>query len=154
LQAHWASFLLGALVAFVILWLNSILVRSPRAWRLGLVAPRKGDAPHTDGPDTDDSIFRDLGGGAWALTEVPPRLLRAIYRLRLPAILALSLFLGAAFESNWWTFLLWLHRQPFHRVDPQFGQDVGFYVFTLPVWSALVSWLTGVFVLALLTTAM
>lgn len=147
LEARWGAFLLGTLVAFAVLWFNSILVQRTGSRRPRLTAVgEKGE--------TDELGFRDLGDGRWALTEGQSGALRAIDRLRLPVFLVASLFLGAAFGANWWTFLLWLHRQPFHRIDPQFGRDVGFYVFTIPVWSALVSWLTGVFVLALLTTAM
>ena len=146
LEAHWASFLLGTLVAFAILWLNSILVRQTggRRPRLSLAGDKR---------QADELGFFDLGNGQWALTEGPASVFRAIDRLRLPVLLIVSLLLGGAFGSNWWTFLLWLHRQPFHRIDPQFGRDVGFYVFTIPVWSAVLSWLTGVFVLAFLATA-
>jgi hypothetical protein len=146
LRAHWASFFLGTVVAFAILWINSLLVRS--AGGPSGHAGAAGDDRKTDGLG-----FRDLGNGQWALADGSTQVLRAIGRLRLPVLLVVSVFFGAAFASYWWTFLLWLHRQPFHRVDPQFGLDVGFYVFTIPAWSALVSWLTGLFVIALLATA-
>jgi uncharacterized protein len=145
LRAHWASYVLGTVAAFVILWLNSILVRSAGGPKGRLSAAGAGE-------ETGGLGFRDLGDGRWALIDGPTRALRVLGGLRLPVILVVSLFFGAAFESNWWTFLLWLHRQPFHRVDPQFGMDVGFYVFTLPAWSALISWLTGVILIALLGT--
>jgi hypothetical protein len=146
LEAHWASFLLGTLVAFAVLWLNSILARPTGGRRSPL--PAAGQKR-----ETDEFGFLDLGDGRWALPEGPSSVFRTIDRLRLGVLLIASLFLGGAFGSNWWTFLLWLHRQPFHRIDPQFGRDVGFYVVTIPVWSALVSWLTGVFVLTFLATA-
>src|SRR5690606_11401815 len=48
------------------------------------------------------------------------------------APILLGLFAGSAMASQWQTVLLWLNRQPFGAKDPQFGIDVGFYVFTLP----------------------
>lgn len=149
LEAHWASFVLGTLVAFAILWPSSLY-----AWHAARRGPRlapAGQAGQKRG--ADGSGLLRLGDGQWALPEGPASVLRVIDRLQFPVLLLASLLLGAAFGSNWWTFLLWLHRQPFHRLDPQFGRDIGFYVFTLPVWSVLVSWLTGVFVLAFLGAA-
>jgi uncharacterized protein len=142
LLARWTTFLVGTAAAFVVLWVNSLFVPRSGSWR---PAPSQGG-----GQKPDDLGFLDLGDGRWALTDVRANLNRAIDRFRLPIILLLSLILGSAFGANWWTILLWLHRQPFHRLDPQFGRDLGFYVFTLPLWNAIVSWLSGVFVVAFL----
>lgn len=43
-----------------------------------------------------------------------------------------ALFVGNRLRSAWPEALLFLHGQPFGAVDPLFGHDVGFYVFTLP----------------------
>jgi uncharacterized membrane protein (UPF0182 family) len=59
---------------------------------------------------------------------------------------------GMAVASQWEPFLLWLNAQPFGVEDPQFGRDVGFYVFSLPWLSFVQTWLfTSVFLVALLT---
>ena len=50
-----------------------------------------------------------------------------------------GLFAGWLVARNWETFLLWRHRQPFGELDPVFGLDLGFYVFTLPALSALLA---------------
>ena len=47
---------------------------------------------------------------------------------------------GAALASAWPTFLLWRNGGEFGNVDPQFGRDVGFYVFDLPWWQTVQSW--------------
>ncbi|MBE0594029.1 MAG: UPF0182 family protein, partial [Gemmatimonadales bacterium] len=46
--------------------------------------------------------------------------------------------------------LRFLHRAPFGTVDPVFGRDVGYYVFTLPAIATAVSLLTTLAVLGLL----
>lgn len=45
-----------------------------------------------------------------------------------------GLFSGVAASSRWETAQLWLHRQDFGQSDPQFGLDVGFYVFEVPFY--------------------
>ena len=58
-----------------------------------------------------------------------------------PAILAIF---GGGWElgANWKEFLLALHSQPFGVADPQFGHDVSFYVFIVPVLDTVVSFLS------------
>ncbi|MBW3621166.1 MAG: UPF0182 family protein [Actinobacteria bacterium] len=59
---------------------------------------------------------------------------------------------GAAVASQWEPFLLWRNAQPFGAVDPQFGRDIGFYVFSLPWFSFVQTWLfTSVLLVTLLT---
>ncbi|MDP9800469.1 uncharacterized membrane protein (UPF0182 family) [Arcanobacterium wilhelmae] len=48
-----------------------------------------------------------------------------------PAVL--GLVFGASMGRNWQSFLLWFNATKFGKVDPEYGLDVGFYVFTLPV---------------------
>ena len=55
--------------------------------------------------------------------------------------------------APWRTFLLWANREPFGIKDPQFGLDVGFFVFTLPWLRFVVSFLTVVLVLAFVAAA-
>lgn len=49
---------------------------------------------------------------------------------------------GAGFSamSQWQNYLLFFHAQRFGVKDPQFGLDVGFYVFKLPFIEFLVGW--------------
>jgi uncharacterized protein len=52
----------------------------------------------------------------------------------------LSLIIGLAQAGNWEMFLKWRYAVPFGRTDPLFGNDLGFYVFTLPVYSLARDW--------------
>jgi uncharacterized membrane protein (UPF0182 family) len=72
--------------------------------------------------------------------------LRRLVGLAVP--LVLGLFAGSAASGQWQTVQMWLHRQPFGDTDPEFGLDVGFYVFTLPLLQFLVGFATAVVLLA------
>ncbi|HKJ57133.1 MAG TPA: UPF0182 family protein [Nitriliruptoraceae bacterium] len=54
---------------------------------------------------------------------------------------------GAALAYEWPTYLLWRNGGSFGVDDPQFGRDVGFYVFDLPWWQAMQSWAVTTMVL-------
>lgn len=79
---------------------------------------------------------------------------QAIEPLRRVAVIGIPVVLGLLAGSGsmgaWKTFLLWANGVPFGTKDPQFGLDVGFFVFTLPWLNFLVSFLTVVLVLAFL----
>lgn len=51
-------------------------------------------------------------------------------------------------STQWMVFRLAVARAPFGVVDPQFGLDVGFFVFVLPALELLYSWLIGLIILA------
>ena len=57
--------------------------------------------------------------------------------------LILAFFNGAEMSANWQTFRLALASVPFGYTDPQFGRDVGFFVFQLPAFNAICGWLTA-----------
>ncbi len=65
------------------------------------------------------------------------------YAGRLNAALAIVLGLaaGAGTIGEWQNWLLFVHAQNFGVRDPQFGKDVGFYVFRLPFLQFIDSWL-------------
>ncbi len=63
--------------------------------------------------------------------------------------LLLGTFTGTAAASQWQTVLLFVNREPFGVQDPEFGLDVGFFVFSLPFWQMLVSFATLVLGLTL-----
>ncbi len=54
--------------------------------------------------------------------------------------LLLGLFIGLAQTSNWDAILKWYYAVPFGRSDPLFGNDLGFYVFSLPVYELVKDW--------------
>jgi len=60
---------------------------------------------------------------------IEPRL--RLLLLALGAVLALAA--GGAAQGRWQTWLLWRNGTPFGIRDPQFGRDVSYYAFTLPM---------------------
>jgi uncharacterized membrane protein (UPF0182 family) len=63
--------------------------------------------------------------------------------------IVVGLLAGAAAQARWQAVLLFLNREPFGEKDPQFGLDISFYVFTLPVLRAVVSFALSVAVVCL-----
>jgi uncharacterized membrane protein (UPF0182 family) len=61
-----------------------------------------------------------------------------------PLLLGVALVIGGlsglALSASWATVLLWANRVPFGMDDPQFGRDVGFFVFELPFLELVNSW--------------
>jgi uncharacterized protein len=60
---------------------------------------------------------------------------------------------GAAVSAQWDTFLLWRNGGPIGVADPQFGADIGFYLFELPFLALMQTWLFTSLVLTGLLTA-
>src|SRR5665811_419760 len=60
---------------------------------------------------------------------------------------------GVGASAQWQTFLLYLKQAPFGEKDALFGHDIGFYVFSLPMWQALQSFILGALVASLIFAA-
>ena len=96
-------------------------------------------------------ILRTPGPG---LSEEEAAGLRRVYLL---ALIAGTIFLGLIFgtiaATHWDVILVYLNGQPFGIEDPQFGRDIGFYVFDLPALRFAYGWLMGIAVITTLTAA-
>ncbi|MCG7609023.1 MULTISPECIES: UPF0182 family protein [Mycobacterium] len=66
---------------------------------------------------------------------------------------AIGLLCGMVAESNWRTLQLFLHGGTFGLTDPEFGHDIGFFVFDLPFYRWVLSWLFTVTFFALIANA-
>ncbi|MFP4134389.1 MAG: UPF0182 family protein [Halothece sp.] len=75
-------------------------------------------------------------------------LIKTRFGVKLFAVV-ISIFSALVLALNWQQFLLFLNATQFEKIDPLFGRDVGFYVFTLPIWELLDFWLGGLFLYAL-----
>nr|WP_062076797.1 UPF0182 family protein [Demequina globuliformis] len=80
-----------------------------------------------------------------------------IQPLERAVMVALPIFVGIiagfSMSSRWEDFLAWWNHEPFGTVDPQFGLDVGFYVFTLPMLQTLVGFWLVITILCTLLAA-
>lgn len=64
--------------------------------------------------------------------------------------IAVGLIMGSAAGAEWPLILAFLNRTPFGVIEPIYGMDASFYVFTLPLLEAARSWLLGLLILTLL----
>ncbi|HEX9367653.1 MAG TPA: UPF0182 family protein, partial [Vicinamibacterales bacterium] len=100
-------------------------------------------------------------GGVFIVNGRPVRLpvgpaLRAI---ALIGSLVVSLGTGAGMAADWPTFALWWYGRagqlplslsaPDRAIDPIFGRPIAFYLFTLPAWERIATWLTTIAALTL-----
>ena len=82
--------------------------------------------------------------------SIPPRLVRWII---LGAAAIIGLFFGLSMADEWPTILLYLNSVPFAQTDPIFNNDIGFYVFGLPLFRLLRGWLVALVVISAIGTA-
>lgn len=66
----------------------------------------------------------------------------------LPMVLSVLVAVSAA--DQWQVPLLWWARQDFGTTDPQFGKDIGFYVFSMPLIEMAIGFATIALVMALM----
>jgi uncharacterized membrane protein (UPF0182 family) len=64
-----------------------------------------------------------------------------------------ALICGLSAQADWATVQLWLNGGEFGTVDPQFGNDVGFYVFTLPMIQLVLGWLFVIIAICFIAVA-
>jgi len=67
--------------------------------------------------------------------------------------LVLGFLAGLNAQSQWKNLALFLHPQHFANVDPVFHKNIGFYVFTLPFLSFVVTWVLIALFVTLLVSA-
>ena len=133
---------LGFKAVFTTVWLTTIvmfgiaaLLSSAILWVNGFIAVR---ASRSRGQSGFKFVTRDAQGLPqvieFSVGNFP-------WRLIIPAAaLSVGLFIGLAQAANWEAVLKWLHAVPFGRPDPLFGRDLGFYIFSLPVYELLRDW--------------
>ena len=68
-------------------------------------------------------------------------------------VLALAYFGGTSGMVFWREWMLFKNSTEFGVKDPQFGLDISFFAFRLPMWQALIGWAISTLVLATLASA-
>lgn len=64
-----------------------------------------------------------------------------------------SIMVALAAATYWKEWLMYSNATPFHKVDPVFGKDIGFYVFSLPFIQYIYGWLFFTLVVATIASA-
>jgi uncharacterized membrane protein (UPF0182 family) len=72
--------------------------------------------------------------------------LRRVAMIGIP--LVLGLFMGVSTATRWETVLQFLNRTPFGTTDPQFGLDISFYVYELPLYRGILAYASAVVLIA------
>jgi uncharacterized membrane protein (UPF0182 family) len=72
--------------------------------------------------------------------------LRKVAMIGIP--LVLGLFMGVSTATRWETVQQYLYRTPFGEVDAQFGLDIAFYVYELPLYRGIVAYASAVVLIA------
>ena len=93
----------------------------------------------------------------WELEDqlgLPGRVvIEPLIRRFLPVVLALiSLTSGMRASASWEVLLRWSHAVPFGVVDPLFGRDLAFFIFTLPLWRLILGWAIALVIGTILLT--
>lgn len=124
-----------AMLAFAILYVNTRVARQ--------MAPKAVPLSFPDDVPEQLAVFLErLRGG------MGPVLDRAI----LWGSLLLAFLNGLGMAHQWRVFRLALAGVSFGYTDPQYGKDVGFFVFSLPLFSSLAEWAMGILVLTTVLT--
>jgi uncharacterized protein len=120
-------------------------------WANGMVALRlsAGPAPWQPAPAAWQSV------PAGFLPEVLEFVRRHVpFHLLVIALAGTIAALIAAGEvSNWDLFLRFIYDVPYGQNDPLYGNDIGFYLFSVPAYVVVKNWLLTTFVLAALFAA-
>jgi uncharacterized membrane protein (UPF0182 family) len=96
------------------------------------------------------SQLRDqLWKGAIVVTIVTLIFLQGQFFLRITS-LVFSLIFGLVLSGNWTRILEYLNPTNFEEIDPQFGRDISFYIFSFSFWKLVNFWLGGLFLLGLI----
>ena len=136
-----ALFVVVVAVSTFLLWANATLAyRFGSRWRPALPAafdPGFATVRVSPGPMA----------GSYGL-PLSPLLLRLLI---LAVALVLGLLIAIGEMGKWDLILRFVYQAPYGRNDPLFDKDIGFYLFSLPVYVALKNWLLWILLLGSLT---
>ncbi len=118
-------------VSAFLLWINARLA-------LRLARPLQLRLPATFGP-------------GFAPSRGPASLLLPWRLLILAGALIIALLVALAEMGKWDLILRFIYQVPYGQNDPLFDKDIGFYLFSLPVYAALKNWMM---LMLLLSSAM
>ncbi len=144
-NVFWTTFLTKAAVFAVAFVASTLLL-----WANATLALRFASTPWPRIPAGFSPSFMTFQSsqGPWSQSS-GLQLSPLAWRLAIvAAAVILGLLVAASETSRWDLFLRFLYQAPYGRNDPQFGKDIGFYLFSLPVYVTLKNWLFWLLALA------
>lgn len=141
-QVFWTT--IGAkAVIFLAVWTGTAVI----FWLNGWFALRFARQPPA----------QPVAASVWNFAGNAPPDLLALIRDRLPwpwliagVAALLALFVAAAEVGNWGVFLRFVYQVPYGADDPLYNNDIGFYLFSLPVYILIKNWMMLALVLSAL----
>ena len=137
-SVFWTAFAMKAVIFAVMFSASALLL-----WVNGALALRFTSQRRTQLPRSLDPIFMT----AQPLPAAASQLLRPAGPV-LPwgliifgVALLTGLFVAIAEIGKWDLILRFIYQVPYGRTDPVFNRDIGFYLFSLPVYIALKNWM-------------
>jgi uncharacterized membrane protein (UPF0182 family) len=76
--------------------------------------------------------------------------LRRVVMFGVPALI--GIFGGVWASSRWEVAAQWLNKTSFGQTDPQFGLDLSFYFYDLPLWHGVLGYASAVVIIAVIAT--
>ncbi len=117
----------------ILIWVVTLVVYLLFLWGNFLLARRKARQPN----------FRLVINTSWGIDSR-----KAVNYAMLFLISLMALIAATASIHSWETVLKYLHPSQFGSSDPLFEQDIGFYVFRLPLYESICNWLWGLLISA------
>ncbi len=103
------------------------------------------------------SVLASLSEARWQSAIILPMIvllsLKCRESLRFMAII-ISILFGLNFSGSWQQFIQFFYATNFDKNDPQFGNDISFYIFSLPIWQIFYFWLGGLLLYALISVTL
>ena len=127
----------------LLLWLNGTL-----AWRLAWRSRLRLPAAFDPGLATMLTLPAMPGGLSGSMSGRLPW-----HLFILPAALVVGLLIAIGEISDWDLLLRFIYQVPYGHSDPLFGKDIGFYLFSLPLYVALKNWMLLILFLSALMAA-
>jgi uncharacterized membrane protein (UPF0182 family) len=147
-SVFWTAFAAKAALFVVVFTVSTLLL-----WANATLALRSAGKPRARLPAAFDpyATVRALPGpmaGSYGLPLSP-----LLWRLLIFALaFVLGLLIAMGETGSWDLILRFVYQAPYGGNDPLFDKDIGFYLFSLPVYVAVKNWLLWILLLATLMT--
>jgi len=134
----WTAFVAKTALFVVVFALSTLLLWANATLALRFASKRPPPIPATF---NRSFVTFQTSQGPWARSYgLQPSPLA--WRLLIAAFaVILGLLIASGETSRWDLILRFLYQAPYGRSEPLFGKDIGFYLFSLPVYVALKNWL-------------
>src|SRR5580693_1236117 len=147
-SVFWTAFAAKAALFVVVFTVSTLLL-----WANATLALQSAGKPRARLPAAFDpyATVRALPGpmaGSYGLPLSP-----LLWRLLIFALaFVLGLLIAMGETGSWDLILRFVYQAPYGGNDPLFDKDIGFYLFSLPVYVAVKNWLLWILLLATLMT--